>query len=120
VPYHPQSSAPSLLLLPKSLSLAAMSHSPPTHIKTSKHVSPHQITQFGVSSTKMYQMQIQTKPSQLLITQIKQDTNHLVSQSSPWWVHWQLKMHKVWISNQRPIEAQLNDKKPYTSSKMVI
>jgi hypothetical protein len=36
----------------------------------------------------------------------------LVSQSPPWWVHWQLQVHKVWISNSRLIEAQLNDHKP--------
>jgi hypothetical protein len=73
-----------------------------------------------VSSTEMCQIQIQTRTSQLLITHINQGTNHLVSQSPPWWVHWQLQVHKVWISNPRQIEAQLNDHKPKTSSKMVI
>jgi hypothetical protein len=57
-----------------------MLHLLPTHHETSKHISPHQITQFGVSSTEMHRIQIQTKASQLLITQINQDTNHLVSQ----------------------------------------
>jgi hypothetical protein len=33
-----------------------------------------------VSSTKMHRIQIQTKPNQLLITQINQGTNHLISQ----------------------------------------
>jgi hypothetical protein len=68
-----------------------------------------------VNSTKMRWIQIQTRTSQLLITHINQGTNHLVSQSPPWWVHWQLLVHKVWISNSRPIEAQLNDHKPKTS-----
>jgi hypothetical protein len=47
VPDHPQSSAPSLLLLPRSSSLPTMSHSLPTHHETSKHVSPRRITESG-------------------------------------------------------------------------
>jgi hypothetical protein len=47
-----------------------MSHSPPTHHETRKHVSPNRMTLFGVTSTEM---QIQTKSSQLLITQINQE-----------------------------------------------
>jgi hypothetical protein len=58
-----------------------MLHSPPTHNKIRKHISPNRITQFGVSSTEMHQIQIQTKSNQLIITQINQDTNHLVSQT---------------------------------------
>jgi hypothetical protein len=81
VPDHPRSSAPSLILQPRFSSLPAMSHSPPTHNETRKHISPHQITQFGVSSTKIHWIQIQTKESQLLIAQIDQGTNHLVSDS---------------------------------------
>jgi hypothetical protein len=46
VPDHPWSSASSLLLLPRSLSLFTMSHSPPTHHEISKHVSPHRIPQY--------------------------------------------------------------------------
>jgi hypothetical protein len=79
VPNHLRSSAPSLLLLPRSVSLPTMSHLPPTHHEISKHVSPNRITQFGVSSTEMHWSQIQTKSNQLLITQINQGTNHLVS-----------------------------------------
>jgi hypothetical protein len=48
-----------------------------------------------VSTTEMRWIQIQTRTSQLLITYINQGTNHLVSQSPPWWVHWQLQVHKV-------------------------
>jgi hypothetical protein len=40
--HHPWSSAPSLLLLPRSSSLPAMPHLSPTHHKTSKRVSPHE------------------------------------------------------------------------------
>jgi hypothetical protein len=46
VPDHPWSFAPNLLLLTRSSSLSAMSHSPPTHDETNKRVSPNQITQF--------------------------------------------------------------------------
>jgi hypothetical protein len=117
---HSWSSAPSLLLLPWSSSLPTTLHLLPTHHETSKHVSPNRITQFGVSSTEMHRIQIQTKSSPLLITQINQGTNHLISQFPPWWVHWQLQIHKVWIFYSRSNEAQLNDQKPKTSSKMVI
>jgi hypothetical protein len=40
---HPRSFTPSLLLLPRSLSLHAMPHLSPTHHEGSKHVSPHKI-----------------------------------------------------------------------------
>jgi hypothetical protein len=39
---HPRSSAPGLLLLPRSSSLHAMPHLPPAHHKTSKHDSPNE------------------------------------------------------------------------------
>jgi hypothetical protein len=52
VPDHPQSSAPSLLLLLQSSSLAAMSHSPSTFHETSKHVSPHRITEHRLVQLK--------------------------------------------------------------------
>jgi hypothetical protein len=39
---HPWSSAPGLILMPKSSSLRAMSHLLPTHHETSKHDSPHE------------------------------------------------------------------------------
>jgi hypothetical protein len=38
---HPWSSAPSLLLLPRSSSLPTMPHLSPTHQETSKCISPH-------------------------------------------------------------------------------
>jgi hypothetical protein len=52
VPDHSWYLAPSLLLLPRSSLLPAMSHSPPTHHKRSKHVSPHWITQYGLVQPK--------------------------------------------------------------------
>jgi hypothetical protein len=52
VPDHPQSSAPSLLLLPRSSSLPTISHLPPTHHETSKHDSTHRITQYGLVQPK--------------------------------------------------------------------
>jgi hypothetical protein len=79
VPDHSWSSAPGLLLLPWSWSLSTMSHSPPTHHETSNRISPNRITQFRVSSTEMHRIQLQTKSNQLLIIQINQGTNHLVS-----------------------------------------
>jgi hypothetical protein len=39
---HARSSAPCLLLLPRSSSLPAMPHLSPTHHETSKRVSPHE------------------------------------------------------------------------------
>jgi hypothetical protein len=39
---HPQSSASSLVFLPRSTSLPAMPHQSPTHHETSKHISPHE------------------------------------------------------------------------------
>jgi hypothetical protein len=45
---HLWSSAPNLLLLPRSWSMPALSHSPPTHHETSKNISPHLITQSGL------------------------------------------------------------------------
>ncbi len=52
-------------------------------------------------------------------SQSNQVTVHLVSQSPPWWVHWQQK-HKVWSSNPRPHEAQLEDQKSKEKLKKVI
>jgi hypothetical protein len=52
VPNHPRSSALSLLLMSRSSSLPATSHLPPTHHETSKHVSRHRITQYGLVQPK--------------------------------------------------------------------
>jgi hypothetical protein len=45
-----------------------------------------------------------------------QGTDHLVSQSPTWWVHWQ-QNHKVWSSNPKPREAQIEDQKADKSSR---
>jgi hypothetical protein len=97
---HSRSSALSLLLLPQSSSLPTMSHSPPTHHETSNSVSPIWITPFGVSSTEMHRIQIQTKSSQLFITQTNQGTNQLVSYI-PW-------LNQVNYSSHKQTKAQTN------------
>jgi hypothetical protein len=52
---HPRSSAPGLLLLPRSSSLSAMMHLSPTHHETRKCDSPHETKDKG-KTTKMYQI----------------------------------------------------------------
>jgi hypothetical protein len=67
---HLRSSAPGLLLLPRSLSLPAMSHLSPTHHETSKRDSSHKIN--SSRTTEMSRIRIQTSACQWLITyQIK-------------------------------------------------
>jgi hypothetical protein len=51
---HPRSSAPGLLLLPRSSSLHVMPHLPPAHHETSKHDSPNE--------TKIKEKQNETIP----------------------------------------------------------
>jgi hypothetical protein len=114
---HPQSSAPGLLLLPRSSALHAMPHLPPAHHETSKHDSPNE--------TKVKEKQNETVPDEIKPRQVNdssqsnQGTDHLVSQSPPWWVHWQQK-HKVGSSNPKPHEAQLEDPKSQEKLKKVI
>jgi hypothetical protein len=64
---HPQSSAPGLLLLPRSSSLPNMSHLSPTQHETSKHNFSHEIKVKG-RTTKMSRIQIQTSACRWLIT----------------------------------------------------
>jgi hypothetical protein len=52
-------------------------------------------------------------------SQSNQRIDHLVSQSPPWWIHWQQK-HKVWSSNPRPHEAHVEDQKRKKKLKKVI
>jgi hypothetical protein len=61
VPDHPRSSTPSLLLMPRSSSLPAMLHSLPTHHETSKHVSPHRITEPGFIQPKCAEFKFKLK-----------------------------------------------------------
>jgi hypothetical protein len=82
---HPWFSASGLLLPPWSLSLPAMSHLSPAHHETSKHDSLHKID--GVEPSKLPKFEL--KPRQInYSSQSNKGTDHLVSQSTPWWVHW--------------------------------
>jgi hypothetical protein len=89
VPNHLRSSTPSFLLL--------LDPHRCCHITFFTYTSRDKQTCFStlnnwiwVSSTDINRIQIQTRTSQLLITYINQGTKQLVSQSPPWWVHWQL------------------------------
>jgi hypothetical protein len=74
---HPRSSAPGLLLLPRSSSLHAMPHLPPAHHKTSKHDSPNE--------TKIKEKQNKTIP----------DSNSNIAKSMTH--HNQTKEHTTWF-----------------------
>jgi hypothetical protein len=66
---HPRSSAPGLLLLPRSSSLHAMPHLPPAHHETRKRDSPNETKiKEKQNKTKLSWIRIQTSPSQWLIT----------------------------------------------------
>jgi hypothetical protein len=86
---HLRSTTPGLLLLPWSSSLHVMPHLSPAHHETSKHDSPLK------QKTKVKQPKcpgFEFKPRQVNdSSQSNQGTNYLVSQSPPWWVHWQQK-----------------------------
>jgi hypothetical protein len=74
---HPWSSAPGLLLLPRSSSLSIVSHLSPTHHETNKHDSPYE--QIGVKEPKYPGFEfklLQVNDS----SQSKQGTNHMISQ----------------------------------------
>jgi hypothetical protein len=62
---YSRSSAPGLLLLPRSSSLPAMSHLPLTHHEISKRDSPHKID--SSRTTEIFQIWIQTMTCQWLI-----------------------------------------------------
>jgi hypothetical protein len=71
---HPRSSAPGLPLLPRSSSLHAMPHLPPTHHETSKRDSPNE------TKIKQNNPRFEFKPHQVSdSSQSNQGTNHLVS-----------------------------------------
>jgi hypothetical protein len=112
---HPRSSALGLLLLPRSSSLSAKSHLSSTHHKTSKHDSPYEPKDKG-KTIKMSWIRIEISARQWLIT-------YQTKVLTTWFLNLPLdesidnKKHKVWISNLRPHEAQLEDQKPTKSSK---
>jgi hypothetical protein len=83
---------------------------PVTYTPQDKQTRFSTCTKIKVKTTEMSQIRIQTIACQWLIT-IKLRYDHLVSQSPPWWVHWQEK-HIV-----RPHKAQLEDQKPMKSSR---
>jgi hypothetical protein len=75
---HPRSSAPGLLLLPRSSSLHAMPHLPPAHHETSKHNSPNEIK--IKEKQKQNYPGFEFKPRQVNdSSQSNQGTDHLVS-----------------------------------------
>jgi hypothetical protein len=91
-----------------------MPHLPLAHHETSKHDSPNETK---IKEKQTNRPEFEFKPRQVNdSSQSNQGTNHLVSQSPPWWVHWQQK-HKVWSLNPRPHEAQLKIKKTWKSSR---
>jgi hypothetical protein len=91
-----------------------MPHLPPAHHETSKRDSPNETK---IKVKQMNHPGFEFKPRQVNdSSQSNHGTDHLVSQSPPWWVHWQQK-HKVWDLNPRPHEAQLEDQKPTKSSR---
>jgi hypothetical protein len=95
-----------------------MLHLPPQHHETSKHNSPK--WNKGKRKTKRNYPGFEFKPRQVNdSSQSNKRIDHLVSQSPPWWVHWQQK-HKVWSSNSRPYEAQLEDPKSQEKLKKVM
>jgi hypothetical protein len=110
---HPQSSAPDLLLLSRSSSLPAMSHLSPTHHKTSKHDSSHKIDNSRVEPPKPPGFKFKSWQANYS-SQSNHGTDHLVSQSPPWWVHWQQKAQSLNFKSKTH-ETQLEDQKPKKS-----
>jgi hypothetical protein len=111
---HPRSSALGGLLLPWSSSLPAMPHLLPAHHETSKHDSLHE-TKIKVKQQKCPWFEF--KPLQVNdSSQSNQGTDHLVSQS-PLDESIDNKKHKVWSSNPKSHEAQLEEQKATKSSR---
>jgi hypothetical protein len=102
---HPWSSAPSLILLPRSSSLPAMPHLSPTHHETSKCASPHKIDS-------------RVEPPKFLIFKFKPRYWPLGFSISLLISTLTTQRHKIWILNPRQHEAQLEDQKPKKNSRM--
>jgi hypothetical protein len=111
---QPQSSAPSLLLLPRSSLLPAKPHLSPTHHETSKCVSPHE-TDSRVEPPKFLRFKFKWR-------QVNYSSE--IKPRTTWFLNLPLtstlttQRHKVSISNPRPHKAQLEDQKPMKSSRM--
>jgi hypothetical protein len=97
---HSRSSAPSLLLLPRSSSLPTMLHLSPAHYETSKRDSPHE-TKVHVRLLKCHRFEF--KPWHV------NDSSHIKPRYwapsfsiSPWWVHWQQKAQSLKFESKTP------------------
>jgi hypothetical protein len=112
---HSQSSAPSLLLLPRSSSLPAMPHLSPTHHETSKWVSSHE-TNSRVEPPKFPRFKFKLRQVNYS-SQMEPRYWPLGFSISPLMSTLTTQRHKVWISNPRPHEAWLEDQKPKKSSR---
>jgi hypothetical protein len=107
---------PSTRLVRPSLVLSTRSPTPAMALITARHAAPatytprDKQTRFselnkGKRKTKQNYPGFEFKPCQVNdSSQSNQGTDHLVSQSPPWWVNWQ-KRHKLWSSNPRTHEA---------------
>jgi hypothetical protein len=90
------------------------------HLHTMRQANTILQTKQDKRKTKWNCPGFEIKPRQVNdSSQSNQGTDHLVSQSPPWWVHWQQK-HKVWNWNPRPHEAKLEDPKNHEKLKKVI
>jgi hypothetical protein len=102
--------------------LCTRSPTPATVLITTRHAAPATCTPWDTQTwfskwnkdkrkIKQNHPGFKFKPRQVNdSSQSNQGFDHLVSQTPPWWVYWQQK-HKVWSSNPRPHEAQLEDPK---------
>jgi hypothetical protein len=112
---HPRSSAPSLLILAQSSLLLTMSNLSPTNHETSKCVSPHD-TNNRVEPLKSPRFKF--KPRQVnYSSQIKPKYWPIGFSISPLMSTLTTQRHKVWISNSRLYEAQLEDQKAKKDSR---
>jgi hypothetical protein len=106
-----------------SLVLCTRSPTPATILIATRHAAPATCTQWDKQTrffernkdkrkTKRTYLKFEFKPHQVNdSSQLNQGTDHLVSQSPPWWVHWQQK-HKVWVESKTPWSTARRPKKP--------
>jgi hypothetical protein len=113
---YPWSSAPGRILMQQSLSLSAMPRLPPIHHKISKCDSPHE-QRIKIKQSKYLGFEFKHRQVNDS-SQSNQETNHLISQSSPWWVYWQQKAQSLkfkykipWSIARRP-KVNKSSKRP--------
>jgi hypothetical protein len=87
-----------------------MPHLPPAHHKTSKHNSPNE-TKIKVKLLKCPGFEFKTRQVNDSL-QSNQGTDHLISQSPPWWVHWQQKTQILKFESKTPWSTVRRPKKP--------